>query len=170
MRQKFLLLYLLCLLLGLLGGAANYLYFINPLIGEVEQNFVRAKVQRVAAVLQRELQDLRRVSVDWSAWTGMYNYVQQRNPEFAAENFIPETLDGLDLDLMLVYDRQGRPVTQLFSATAEQADIPRYVQKKIAPTTELLAGYDGPDGECEPRRVGAERFLADAIGRLIAGH
>ena len=51
MRQKFLLLYLLCLLIGLLGGTANYLYFINPLIGEVEQNFVKAKVQRVAAVL-----------------------------------------------------------------------------------------------------------------------
>ena len=73
MRQKFLLLYLLCLLLGLLGGATNYFYFINPLIEEVEQNFVKAKVQRVAGVLLRELQDLRRVRVDWGPWTGVDN-------------------------------------------------------------------------------------------------
>lgn len=167
MRQKFLLLYLLCLLLGLLGGAANYLYFINPLIGEVEQNFVRAKVQRVAAVLQRELQDLRRVSVDWSAWTGMYNYVQQRNPEFAAENFIPETLDGLDLDLMLVYDRQGRPVTQLFSATAEQADIPRYVQKKLRQQLNSWPDMTAPTANVNRAASGRSGFLPTPLGVLL---
>ena len=167
MRQKFLLLYLLCLLLGLLGGAANYLYFINPLIGEVEQNFVRSKVQRVAAVLLRELQDLRRVSVDWSAWTGMYNYVQQRDPEFAAENFIPETLDGLDLDLMLVFDRQGRPVTQVFSASAKQAGIPRYVQKKLRQQLDYWPDATQPTANANRSESGQSGFLPTPLGVLL---
>ena len=130
-RQKFLLLYLLFCGLGLLGGAGNYLFFIKPLIGELERHFIDIKAQRVAAVLQRELVNLQRISFDWASWTALYRHAQKPDPEFAAENFIPETLHGMELDLVLLYDREGRLINQLFSAAAEHSALPGYVHRNL---------------------------------------
>ena len=130
-RQKFLLLYLLFCGFGLLGGAGNYLFFIKPLIGELERHFIDIKAQRVAAVLQRELVNLQRISFDWASWTALYRHAQKPDPEFAAENFIPETLHGMELDLVLLYDREGRLINQLFSAAAEHSALPGYVHRNL---------------------------------------
>ncbi|MBP8040034.1 MAG: diguanylate cyclase [Aeromonadaceae bacterium] len=130
-RQKFLLLYLLFCGLGLLGGAGNYLFFIKPLIGELERHFIDIKAQRVAAVLQRELVNLQRISFDWASWSALYRHAQKPEPEFAAENFIPETLHGMELDLVLLYDREGRLINQVFSAAAEHSALPGYVHRNL---------------------------------------
>ena len=120
-RQKFALVYFGILLLGLLALLLNYYGRIHPLLEKTETRFAEEKQHRVSLVLQRELLGLHRVAHDWGNWSAMANFVQKPTPQFIADNFTPATLQGLDLALLAVFDRQAK--LRYFSAALAQEPV-----------------------------------------------
>jgi len=113
--HKFLLLCLLFLGLLQLLLMGDLRLFLRPLVLAMEKQFADSQQHRVTMVLQRELHDLRRISRDWSAWDSLYDHVGAPNADFAWENLLPETMAGLELDLLLLYDKEGRQISALTS-------------------------------------------------------
>ncbi|WP_409420559.1 diguanylate cyclase [Pseudaeromonas sp. ZJS20] len=134
--HKFLLLCLLFLVLLQLLLMGDVRLFLRPLVLSMEKQFADSQQHRVTLVLQRDLHDLRRISQDWSSWDSLYEYVGAPNPAFASENLIPETMEGLELDLFLLYDKEGRQISSLTSRNA--AGQPRLLTQLIPPDLQQL--------------------------------
>ncbi|MCD8547123.1 MAG: diguanylate cyclase [Aeromonadaceae bacterium] len=147
--HKFLLLCLLFLVLLQLLLMGEVRLFLHPLVLSMEKQFADSQQHRVTMVLQRELHDLRRISRDWSAWDSLYEYASAPNPVFAKENLIPETMAGLELDLFLLYDKEGRLISSLTSQ--DEAGMPRALTQLIPPDLQHLqlfrALFSRPSGD-----------------------
>lgn len=134
--HKFLLLCLLFLVLLQLLLMGDVRLFLQPLVLSMEKQFADSQQHRVTMVLQRELHDLQRVSQDWSSWDSLYDYANTPDPEFANENLIPETMTGLELDLFLLYDKEGRLISSMTSPN--KAGMPRELKQLIPPDLQHL--------------------------------
>ena len=121
-RQKFSLIYGGILLLSLLALLLNYYVLIHPMLVKTETRFAEEKQHRVSLVLQRELLGLHRVARDWANWNEMANFVSNPTPSFIVENFTQSSLDGLDLSLLAVFDRQARVIHHTISPYGDNAD------------------------------------------------
>ena len=62
--------------------------------------------ERIA--IGNDLDNLAAIVGDWAPWDDAYHYALGTNPAFTRSNLDRPTLENLDLDAMLVYDREGR--------------------------------------------------------------
>lgn len=93
----------------------------------LEQQFVKGEVTRIEDILQRELKQLDRTTIDYAHWTDTYNYMVNPNPEYTQASYDPEVLKNLQINRisliktnkLILFDRwfnyaPGQQVKQTF--------------------------------------------------------
>ncbi len=80
---------------------------ITPAFEEVELEAAHADLVRAEQAIQTDIDNLVAVTLDWSEWDDMYEYVSGRNPTFKRSNLDRSTLANLGLDMLAIYNQQG---------------------------------------------------------------
>ena len=107
------------LFLGLLlplGYATNhilYRYIIMPDYLVIEQKDALTKLNGCMDIIAREAELLAKNAVDWSSWDDTYEFVQDRNEVYLADNLNPQLLsDQTQIDVLMFRDTEGQMVWQ----------------------------------------------------------
>lgn len=90
--------------------------------------------QRLLEAINNELDGLGRTSLDWGAFDDTYNFMQDRNQNFITANLTPVTLSNLQIDGILLFDRQRHLHTQYsFDPHAQHnSELPAKLLTRIA--------------------------------------
>jgi sensor domain CHASE-containing protein/signal transduction histidine kinase len=131
---------LLALSMTLVGLLIVLYVFLSSMLMDnyttLEEQQTRQHMQRVLNALERELDGLTRTADDWAAWNATRDFVQGTNPDYVADNLMPETFTNLRLNLMLFYDSADHLVF------ARAIDLPGGQTIPVAPTVyDYLALY-----------------------------
>ena len=78
----------------------------------LERAYVERDMQRVRADIDAQVRSLSATAGDYGLWTEMYTYVQHPASDFAEETFTEPVGRNLDVDVVLVFDRNGKTVLQ----------------------------------------------------------
>lgn len=74
---------------------------------KLEREAATRNMERSIQAIERELQQLSVSASDWATWDDAYQYIQDRNHEFAAKNLNLEALRSLKVDALFIVDTQG---------------------------------------------------------------
>lgn len=104
--------------------------------------------QRLLEALNTELDTLSRLSLDYSAWDDTYEYLQGQNPEFVANNLIPNTLSNLRIDGILLFDRQQHLHAQYIvdRRAPHKHELPSELLARIASSLASATTMSGQQG------------------------
>lgn len=80
----------------------------------LERQTIEKDAQRVERAIYTQLDDLLILAEDYAAWDDIYEYMQNRDEQFIAKNFLPENLEKLQIDFILLIDSEGNIVEDLF--------------------------------------------------------
>ncbi|MFP4054042.1 MAG: response regulator [Phycisphaerae bacterium] len=106
---------ILLILLGLvaLGGALDYFVqtgIIYPQFEQLQHELAGDNHGRVRSAIQRETEAVRVLVEDWAYWDDTFNYVHTRDPGYAKSNLQPETWARAKINLLALYNEQGRRI------------------------------------------------------------
>ncbi|MBW6391353.1 sensor domain-containing diguanylate cyclase [Billgrantia antri] len=104
LRNRFLLSLCGVLCLALLALVLVARYQIMPILLEDEESFAGAELDRAERALDSELNHMRRLVEDWAYWDDSYDFVSGKRPEYVDSNLYEDTLETLDLKMMLFLD------------------------------------------------------------------
>ncbi|MBF0284175.1 MAG: response regulator [Magnetococcales bacterium] len=102
------------------GGVWLHWLFVDPVFHTLEQEQARRNLDRVVESLKREGQQLQPILNDWGGWDHLYAFAADRNDRFVEENLIPETFKSAKLNLIYIYDQEGRLIWGRVSAGEEE--------------------------------------------------
>lgn len=91
---------------------------------ELEHEEIQRNLQRAVDALDKDIEYLNKTSADWAYWSDTYDYIQTQNQEYAASNLSASTLVYLDLDLMLMVDKNYQPIYHLAINPTTRSEIP----------------------------------------------
>ncbi len=103
----------LFLLLGLAICAGSYLALrlsVLPAFEEFEERAANESLSRVRGLLQSEIDALRVLNLEYSAWDETARYMEDPFPEFEATNFSAGYWHSIDVSMLLVFDSGGQRV------------------------------------------------------------
>lgn len=89
--------------------------------GETESDLVLRNRHVLHKAIDSDVDYVRTISADWSAWNALYDFAIYGNPEFASEEINPEALERLQLDVIQVVDPQGRLIREEIRADLHDA-------------------------------------------------
>ncbi|MBF0126411.1 MAG: hypothetical protein HQM02_04285, partial [Magnetococcales bacterium] len=97
------------LVTGLFVGIAGLVqrFVIYPSFEQLDRIEAEKNGDRSLQALQRELHHLALMVQDWSVWDDTYRFIEDRNPEYMASNFVASTFTNINIDLLFMYDRSG---------------------------------------------------------------
>jgi two-component system NtrC family sensor kinase len=81
---------------------------ITPAFEELELSAAHQDLVRAERAIQADIDNLVAVTLDWSEWDDMYEYVSGRNPAFKRSNLDRSSLANLGLDMLAIYTQDGR--------------------------------------------------------------
>ncbi len=96
------------MLLFLGGSYALSEFVVLPNLEEIESREALADLDRCCATLLREEDVLDDFAADWANWDDAYQFALDGNPDFIRHNIPDEMYANTDLDLLLIYDLEGR--------------------------------------------------------------
>ncbi|PPT07883.1 Adenylate cyclase [Geitlerinema sp. FC II] len=110
LRQKTLLLIGLILVgsIALLSSSLATILLLR--FAQVETQHTRRNVERARSALQAEINALDRTALDWAAWDDTYNYIETQNEGYRERNLVDQTFLNLELNLLVLLDREETPV------------------------------------------------------------
>ncbi|WP_415881785.1 diguanylate cyclase [Neptuniibacter sp. QD72_48] len=98
----------------LMGGVALTIYFFAlPEIRNVETQYHLTDIKRIQNGIKNELDYLNSMSTDWAAWDDTYQYSDQPYKAFETANLVPETLEDLRLDLLILINKENKILNKL---------------------------------------------------------
>lgn len=87
----------------LMGGLVLTAYFlVLPEVRSIEKQVHLENISRINHAFENELKRIKIFTLDWAEWDDTYDYVINRNPEFEKSSLIPESLEDLEIDAMLI--------------------------------------------------------------------
>ena len=92
-------------LLALLIFAAMQLVtflVIQPSFSDLENHESRAGVQQAIHTINYRLSEFERKVRDYSSWNDTYEFAKDENPEYIESNFVDETFENLNLNLIAI--------------------------------------------------------------------
>jgi len=103
------------LLVGLLAGLYCILYISANVVflrsyKAVERQRATEEGHRAIDAIQNELSGLNASAKDWAAWNSTYSFMRTRNPVFIHENLDASALSNLDINALILFDTNGKPV------------------------------------------------------------
>lgn len=102
---------LLAAVLGVVGWNAQRLL---DQFASLEENIVLIDAQRLRNVIQEELNLLDTTVNDYAAWDDTVNYLSTHNFRYVLNNFIPLSMENLQVDYVILLDSDGNVVDQLY--------------------------------------------------------
>ncbi len=140
------------LLLGLAVPVALFgatVFAVNQLIlapgfAELEEQTTSRNLSRARHAVEKDLESLSKFCHDWAAWDDTYEFLQDRNEDYVADNLIPETFANGNFDVCWLIQPDG---TVAFAEaydpqSAEQIELPEFGREAFALDHPLLASRD----------------------------
>lgn len=81
----------------------------------VEYTEIEGEWSRAEALLNGQRESVFLRLSDWSSWTAMHDFISTGDPAFAAENFAPDSLAPLQIDLMAAFSPEQEAVAWVSS-------------------------------------------------------
>ncbi len=109
-------------------GLLSYLILnavISPAFDNLENNAAQTDLIRAQRAIQADLEQLKSSTGDWAPWDDAYAYARGENPAFISINADIPTLINLDLNLLLFYDVEGKPLWGQLVQYGEGVDLDR---------------------------------------------
>jgi sensor domain CHASE-containing protein len=105
--------------------------------GTVERRDAMVNMQRVTEAWGRSLQALEMKLGDWASWDDTYAYVVDQNEHYASANLVGAPFESMKIDMMLLFDPQGRPVKMM--------GWDRTAHREVPIPENLVAAHFSPD-------------------------
>ena len=124
-------------------GGGIFLLSRDYLIGHfasLKSVIQRKDIESVSKSIDRTYNEIGSLAVDWAVWDETDQFLQENNPEFIEEYFVPETFSSLGIDLVVLADKQGR--TQYAARFAQDTSTLHAVNGEAAAMM-LPGGYFG---------------------------
>ena len=83
---------------------------VMPSFAELERADARTAMRRIENALNRGFQELELSAADWGNWADTYRFVQDHNSQFATLNLSNLALRQLNVNALLIVDRDGQVV------------------------------------------------------------
>ena len=122
-----------------------HFFWVISELRSVEEEEALKDIQNVVSAINREVDHLDAVCRDWSSWDDMYAFAVGPTGEFIRSNLNRETLENADIDVFVIYSRQGATLFRAVKSSSE-ADIGRDEQKILKDKlfAKLLPKSGGP--------------------------
>ena len=105
---------------------------------ETEMGLVRQNRTILDRVIASEIEHLQAIATDWGQWDDLYDFVRGTNPEFQTSELGNVVLDRLELDAILLIQRDGR--LYYGDLRPDSADTPDAGVREDADLATRLAG------------------------------
>lgn len=139
----------LILALATLATSAGVYILSSVVLGasfsELEQEYARRDVDRALNAVEAEVEQIDVTVADWASWDATYQYMWDRNRAYEDENLQFETLEGLNLDYLVLIGLDGRLVTS--RSIERNSGTPRPLGPDLMAALEIPARL--PPGEAE---------------------
>ena len=76
----------------------------------IEDDAIAQSIAQVRKAVQADLKQLETSARDYAQWDDAYHFMETGERKYINSNYQKETLDGLQVDLVLITDREGRDV------------------------------------------------------------
>jgi diguanylate cyclase (GGDEF)-like protein len=121
-RAKILLAFGVCFGLMAAVSLALLKVSVHENYGAIERRDLISSMSRVLFSAQAGLMNLKSQTRDWAEWTDMYDYVRDPNGKagWLQENLTPESLQSVDLSIVLIFDAKARLLTRIERLNAGQ--------------------------------------------------
>ena len=83
---------------------------LMPSFAELERTDARTAMRRIDHALDQTLEQVAVASIDWGNWADTYRFMADHNPEFISTNVTDVALRLVDVNVLLIVDRDGRVV------------------------------------------------------------
>jgi two-component system, NtrC family, sensor kinase len=85
-------------------------HVVMPSFAQLEQEDAQTAMRRVNYALERTLTELATLATDWGNWADTYRFVADHNADFVTANLTSLALRQLNVNMLLIIDRDGRLV------------------------------------------------------------
>ena len=85
-------------------------HVVMPSFAQFERADAQTAMRRIAYALDRTLSELQLLANDWGNWADTYRFVDDHNSAFIAANISNVALRQLNINALLIVDREGRVV------------------------------------------------------------
>lgn len=107
----------------------NWLFgiFIKDYLVKQENEQMKTCVNTITNALSEKSTNLLSKVNDWSHWTETYNYINKQNEKYVADNLNIESIDILNINLMIWYDKNNNVINKLaFDLEKQEFSEPPY--------------------------------------------
>ena len=88
------------------GMVLNH-FIIRPAFASLEHQDALKDLNRCQTAIQREIDALDLLCLDWASWGNSYNFAQGRNPAYIEANITETIHSTTELNLLQIYDTSG---------------------------------------------------------------
>ncbi|WP_151705307.1 diguanylate cyclase domain-containing protein [Nitrincola alkalilacustris] len=147
---------LICLLMILIVLAVRVLV-MHPAFIEQAEELQHRELESIHAGFANEFDSLDVQVDDWATWTDTADFLRGNKPEYADDNLIPEALDALKIDMLILSDLQRQPVS---STWVDGTDGSILIQQPafIELTNSVLGNFSFVPDDPEHRHAGFTTF------------
>jgi two-component sensor histidine kinase/sensor domain CHASE-containing protein len=90
----------------------------------LERRYIQRNMQRIFADIALQASELGHTVQNYAASSGMYQYVRHPTPTYTEGNFTPESVENLDLQVVIVLDNSGRAIySRAFGVGADRPEL-----------------------------------------------
>ena len=115
LSKKLLLIQVTFFILLMSGVVLTVIIFVLPEVRKIETQKHLDSLSRVKHALTNELGHLAVMAVDWGEWDDTYNYSISPNTTYESSNLPLATLSDLEIDLLLILNKQNNVVWKMTS-------------------------------------------------------
>jgi signal transduction histidine kinase len=135
---------------------------VQPEFAALESRQADADLARAVEAIRRESQVLANTAQDYGSWDDTYRFVADENAEYVASNLVPETLENLGVEVMVIARGDGEVVWgRRLDASGELVPDPALVDALVARESGLV-GHASPTSK-------VHGVLSTSAGFLLVG-
>jgi len=107
---------------------------------QLELRVARDDVRRALDGFTTEMEARSRAGSDWAAWDELYFYVDGFEPDFPSTYLTPESFEDLELDALLLLNREGKVLSSMAYDREEKkkVDLPQGLMEHLVPDGPLI--------------------------------
>lgn len=92
-----------------------------PEVNNIEKEQLAESFHRVKEYIHKDLSRMKKEAADWAEWDDTYQYVYAPYKEYETSNLIPDTLETLDIDLLLIINERNEYIKSTLSSNIPES-------------------------------------------------